>query len=248
MPTRRTPPRPKPPAAKKRAAKTSPAAAEPIGILAVLPRLPDPHALYRTVAALSVLDAIAGAKVRSFQLWREPDHAHFRYAHGNGDTLDAFFSAEDHLIRGFDHESPASPYELGDLLPGIYQGMPDIGPLPTWTFAQRGEPTCEDAAGGDGAVATFAAWFHKGRWRAGKPKFPPFGPLDSDGAEYLLGCLTPTVRFCEERGWPRARVDKVMAHAPLSDADILALSPAADLARVRAEMTAVGYGGPLPFR
>jgi hypothetical protein len=229
------------------AAKRAPA--EPSGgVFDALAGIPAPPDLYRIAAALHVLDAIAAPAARSFTLEVRADHRRFRYDHGNGDQLAAYFSADGHLIRGFDHESPMSPYDADELLwPGLYAGLPNAGLLPTFRRAEADEPGI--AAGGLVAAATFAAWWERGggRWRAGRQKFPAFDALSSDGASYLLGCLTPAVRFVEQRGWPAAAVARVMAHEPLSRELVGALRADADLAAARRAADAVGYGRPFPF-
>ncbi|UJR83379.1 Hypothetical protein I5071_54470 [Sandaracinus amylolyticus] len=193
------------------------------------------------------MEAIRRARVRTFSYARRDGHALFRLDRGNGDWLKIVFDAGRHLVLGFDHESPISPFQVGHLWPGLYEGLPDD--LRPFVLAPDGEEAFAESESGPAvfAAATFAAWWTEGHWTHGALTLPELDVFDSDGAELLLSCMTPRIKLIEEGGWDAGLVARIERHEPLDDATIRALHRDADVSAVREAMRTSGYGAPFPF-
>lgn len=223
-----------------------------------LQELPTPAALHRAAVANAACNQVKVARLPRFALVLHPDAHHFAYDNGGGDSAIAVFSPTGVLLKGFDHESRASSYAHGRVLDGVYAGLP--AGLRRFVLEPGGapDPADEDRFPGklDGedvelAPATFAAWWTGGRWQCGTLDLPEVKQhMAGDGSGWIVGAIVRgTDRFVEDShyGYDPAIVDKIAAQAPLTDAEIRALDPAADVAAVRQRFAAIGYGAPVPF-
>jgi hypothetical protein len=197
---------------------------------------------------LAALDAVRGARFPKFVMQARDGSVEFLLDRGNGDELRAFFTPHGHLVRGFDHEAPRSPYQVGHVWPGMYAGLPSA--LRSFVEQAEGEPFDGDLFGEGGGAqgrllpVTFASWWLPGAvaWESGA--LAPGAP--EGGMSFLLGCLDPAIDFLE-RGWDEGIVERAMKNEALSDADFGALVKGADVARVRVALEAMRYGAGLPY-
>jgi hypothetical protein len=140
--------------------------------------LPEPTELSRRCQALALLEA--GLNSNPSTRWHNVTSTDgvrvCRVSDGSGNEALHWFNGEDAVVRGFDHESPISPWaqEPMALWPGMYEGAP--------AFVSSA-PTIEVA--GVESV-TFCFWWADGAWRRGPVEFPPSVHADPDGSEYIL--------------------------------------------------------------
>lgn len=164
---------------------------------------------------------------------------------GSGDEFDIVFSPVGAYIRGFDHESPLSPYHHDDVptpWPGVVDSVPDV-------FRDLvGEPVFTDEDGTP--VVTVCMWRQAGdeHWQAGRIDFPDGHP-DPDGSEWLFGLLvapTPEAfqEFAEyfyETAVDIEAVRHIYGLRPLGRTEVAALNPAASLDDLAGIAAAIGY-------
>lgn len=189
--------------------------------------LPEPASAWRTCVALAALARLYGEEEHRFALVASPDFSHFHLADGGGLELDAVFSRSGVLIRGFDHESPMSPWmtEDGRSWPGLYDELPP-GLVPFVTdparLGERGDRFPGRVAGVEATLAptTFATWWERGAWQCGRLTFPPFGPHVTDGAAYLFDLAFQPETWAREYGWEAAAVAELHRHDPARGAGL----------------------------
>jgi hypothetical protein len=146
-----------------------------------LDRLAEPADLLAACRALSLAEASlnANAASRWHTLERVGADAWVcRIDDGSGNQAVMSFSPPGAVIRGFDHESPLSPWarEPMQLWPGLEDGLPE---------ALRRTPTIMI---GDIESVTFCIWWARGagQWSVGTVEPPRGDYADPDGSEYLL--------------------------------------------------------------
>lgn len=162
---------------------------------------------------------------------------------GGGDEYSIVFSEAGAYIRGFDHESPMSPFDRagGEPWPGVIDDVPEV-------FRSLVE---EPAFGLDGTPkVTACLWREAGdeRWRAGEVDYDgsEFVP---DGAEWLFGLL---VGGSPEKyqDWAEghfgvpvdlAAVRHVYRLRPLTPAVVSAVNPELTLDQLDDTIAAIGY-------
>jgi len=160
---------------------------------------------------------------------------------GSGDEFDIVFSLAGAYIRGFDHESPMSPYANDVPWPGVVDSVPEV-------FR---ECVTEPAFTFDGMPGvTVCMWREAGddRWRAGDIDFPE-GYADPDGSDRLFRLLTdPTPEafhtFAEDNYDGAVDIDAVRhvyAHRPLTRDIVRTLNGAVSLLAVSRAAMAIGY-------
>jgi hypothetical protein len=147
--------------------------------------LPDPAVLRERCRTLAALDAVVSGDLETARYsfdarWGPGEEAAFM-DNGSGDSYAIVFSAAGVFLRGFDHESPMSPYAGDDeLWPGLTDGVP----------ASLAHHLDEPAFGLDGTLlATICLWRETGddRWHAGDVTFPEHD--DPDGSGWLFDTL-----------------------------------------------------------
>nr|WP_327070852.1 MULTISPECIES: hypothetical protein [unclassified Kitasatospora] len=92
--------------------------------------LPEPDALRDHCRALAVLDAILSpdweARHYSFDSRWSPTEQLASMRNGSGDEYSIVFAPAGVYIRGFDHESPMSPYAADGGWPGAEATLADL--------------------------------------------------------------------------------------------------------------------------
>ncbi|WP_018563684.1 hypothetical protein [Streptomyces sp. BoleA5] len=155
----------------------------------VAPLLPSIAELRDHCRALAMLDAILSPewemRYHSFDAAWDTGEEMASLRNGSGDEYAIVFSGAGAFVRGFDHESPMSPYGPGGSKP--WPGVVDEVPEVFRPYVE--EPAfCDE----DGVpVATVCLWRGAGddAWRHG-PVDLPADREDADGASYLFELLT----------------------------------------------------------
>ncbi|WP_329384360.1 hypothetical protein [Streptomyces sp. NBC_01716] len=210
-------------------------------------RLPAIADLRHLCRSLAVLDTILSPdweyRYYSFDsAWAEGEEmASMR--NGSGDDYSIVFSPVGAYVRGFDHESPMSPYvNDGELWPGVMDEVPTA--FRSWVE----EPAFSDED--NVPVATACIWREAAddRWRHGTIDFP-LGREDPDGADSLFRLLverSPEAyrRFAED--YYEVPVDleavrHVYASRPVTPALVSSLNAEADFAAVADEIGRIGH-------
>jgi hypothetical protein len=205
--------------------------------------LPAPDELERRCQALAVLDAILCPEPRwryfTFDAAFAPGERVARMESATGDEWLIWFSPQGVVIRGFDHESPVSPWrrEPVEPWPGLFDGLPE---------RLRHGPRLEIE--GIESV-TFCLWWdvEDPGWRAGVVAQPDAHYADPDGSGWLLAELDGPAAYqtyaqeVYERVVPLDVIEQVFTHQPLTEELIRAVDPAADTAVALATARAVGY-------
>jgi hypothetical protein len=222
----------------------------PVTVPAVARRLPAIADLRDHCRSLAMLDAILSPawadRYYSFDAaWAEGEEmASMR--NGSGDEYSVVFSAAGAYVRGFDHESPMSPYGRdGAPWPGVLDDVPEVF-----------RPCVEEPAfsDGDGVPAVTACLWREtadDRWRHGTIEFPA-GHGDPDGAAHLFELLAdPSPEayrdFAEEHyevPVDLEAVRRVHRRLPLDQALVAALNTEITLADLAADIAEIGYPQP----
>lgn len=223
-----------------------------MSVYEIIPALPDVPVLRERCRALAVLEAVM-----------DPIAPRFGYAahwsataevatmdNGSGDEYAVVFTAAGAFARGFDHESPMSPYADDDFAP--WPGLVDRVPEVFREFVTEPAFCDDDGAGGSVPRATVVFWRESAdtAWRTGPVEVPADGPYGcADGAGYLFGMVlagTPAA-YREWAGDYYGRsvdpdaVRHVFAGRPLTEAVVAALNPAVDRVAVARAVAATGY-------
>jgi len=208
-----------------------------------LSALPAPDELERRCRALAVLEAILCPEPRwryySFDAAFAPGARAATMDSATGDGWLIWFSPRGVVIRGFDHESPVSPWRDEPVAPwpGLFDGLP---------AKLRHGPRLEV----DGVESvTFCLWWDRDDpgWRAGAVAQPDAEYADPDGSKWLLAELSGPAAYqthaqeVHERVVPLDAIEQVYGHQPLTEGLIRAVDPAADTAVALATARAVGY-------
>jgi hypothetical protein len=165
---------------------------------------------------------------------------------GSGDEYSIVFSAAGAYVRGFDHESPMSPYgNDGEPWPGVIDEVPEAFK----PFVE--EPAFMDHH--DVAVVTACMWrgATDDQWHHGTIDFPE-GRDDPDGATYLFELQvnrSPEAfqRFAED--YYEVPVDlgaviQVYALQPLDQQLVSLLNPEVSLGDLAEDISEIGYPQP----
>lgn len=234
--------------------------------------LGDPEQVRALVRAQAVLTALLDPVSPEIRYLARPEGGDLAsYNNGQGDDLLLLFAPEGALIRGFDHESPFSPYDedvafasLSDSayeelseeeteairaelrpLPGVLDEVPER--LRERLFALDTE---DDRPVPVPSVLTFCVWRAPAdaRWRVGSQIAFPGDHDDPDGSAFLLALLErdPTgFQAWAEANYARrvARevVEAVYAGQLMTPALAEALSPGVSLEPALKLLRAAGY-------
>ena len=148
--------------------------------------LPDPGTLRERCRMLAVLDTVLSSQSEyayySFHAHWGPGRELASMDNGSGDEYSIVFSPAGAFLRGFDHESPMSPYVSDDYepWPGLTTGIPPS------LAGNLDEPAFND----DGTLlATVCLWRETAddRWHTGEINFPEAG--DPDGSGWMFAVL-----------------------------------------------------------
>ncbi|MDU0302338.1 MULTISPECIES: hypothetical protein [unclassified Streptomyces] len=210
-------------------------------------RLPEIAVLREHCRSLAVLEAVLspewGSRRHSFnEQWSETESmASMR--NGSGDEYSIVFSPAGAYVRGFDHESPMSPYAGDGPWPGVLDEVPEV----FRTCVE--EPAFSDEDGMP--VVTACTWRQTAddRWRAEAIDFPVAATEDPDGAGHLFRLLvdrTPEAfqRWAED--YYEVPVDlgvvrRVFSSHALTDELVRALNPEIVVADLSEDIAEIGY-------
>lgn len=207
-----------------------------------LPAIPELRGLCRALAVLDVvLHPDSADPHHSYSAEWGPGEESASMRNGSGDEYDIVFTAAGAYVRGFDHESPMSPYAGDDSepWPGVVDSVPE-------GFRDCvAEPAFGDEDGTQCVTACMWREHADDAWRHGDIEFPPGG----DGADWLFRLLTdgtPEAYQDWAQDYYEMPVDldavrHVYAGRPLTADTVAALNPATTLAAVAADITAIGY-------
>jgi hypothetical protein len=213
-------------------------------------RLPEPAVLRRWCLGLAALDVVMSP---------DPEFRYFSYDptwgpgeqlasmnNGSGDEFSVCFTPAGVLVRGFDHESPLSPYASSPTAPwpGLLEAVP--GPLR--------EAASEPAFTLDGVpVATVVLWRLAGddAWSYARVRYPAAWDdenPDVDGASWLFeqldGDPAAYVVHAEEyweRTVPAEAVAGFLRQEPATATTVQNLEPDCDPERALRELAEIGY-------
>ncbi len=208
-----------------------------------LPAIPELRLLCRALAALDVvLNPGDDYRYHRYGTAWAPGEELASMRDGAGNEYDIVFTAAGAYVRGFDHESPMSPYASDDdePWPGVLDSVPDV-------FRRYvEEPAFTDEFGTP--YVTVCLWREHGdtAWRHGDIDFPGG---DDDGADWMFALLTdhtPEAYQDWARDYYEMPVDldavrHVYAGRPLTEDVVTALNPATTLAAVAGQVVATGY-------
>lgn len=208
-----------------------------------LSALPAPGELERRCQAMAVLDVILSPESRwryfAFDAAFASGERVARMDSATGDSWLIWFSPQGVVVRGFDHESPVSPWgrEPIEPWPGLFDGLPE----------KLGHGPRLEVDGVDSV--TFCLWWDADDpgWRAGVVAQPDAEYADPDGSEGLLAELDGPAEYqtyaqeVYERVVPLDAIEQVYGHEPLTEGLIRAVDPDADTAVALATARAVGY-------
>ncbi|MET9226857.1 hypothetical protein [Lentzea sp. NPDC003310] len=209
-----------------------------------LPEIVELRALCRAVAALEiVLSPDDDTYYRYTTAWASNEElASMR--NGSGDEFDVVFTAAGAYIRGFDHESPMSPYGNDDEpWPGVLDAVPEV-------FRECvEEPAFTDEF--DTPCVTVCLWREHGdtAWQHGDIDFPDEG---QDGADWMFRLLTdrtPEAFQDWAQDYYEMPVDlDAVRHfyegRPVTAQVVAALNPGTELTKVLSRIAETGY--PVP--
>lgn len=144
--------------------------------------LPQPAAIEQALRTSAILETVLceeeWLRCSRYDPLFAPDLRLGMIDNGAGDHLILLFTEQGTLIKGFDHESPFSPYaqETFQVYPGIYDTTPPA------LLRLLDEPAFE------GDHATFCLWYRADgtHWEEGQI-INPDG--DNDGKAFLLGMI-----------------------------------------------------------
>ncbi|MFE1285466.1 hypothetical protein [Streptomyces sp. NPDC058751] len=210
--------------------------------------LPDIDSLKDLCRSMAMADAILnpdGERIHSYDArWSETEQV-ASMRNGSGDEYDIVFAPEGAYIRGFDHESPLSPYHHEDV-PKPWPGVLDSVPEAFRRYVEEPAFTDEDGC----PVVTVCLWRETDApsWRTGRITFPEDHP-DPDGSHWLFELLldpTPEAfrSFAEDYYEAPADIETlrhIYALRPLGLPQILGLNPEASVPEVVAAARAMGY-------
>jgi hypothetical protein len=215
-------------------------------------RLPDIATVRALSQSFAVLDAILspdGYATYAFDSRWGEDEELASMDNGSGDEYSIVFTASGAFIRGFDHESPMSPFGEDDYAtwPGLVESVPQE------FAAQVAEPAfCHDGGAGPFLTVTVCLWrLHDDpAWRTGDIDFPRTDRTeDPDGSAWMFGLLakgTPEA-YCAyaadhfETVLDPADVRQIFEHRPLSADLVRRINPDTDLAALSETLEAIGY-------
>ncbi|WP_405917009.1 hypothetical protein [Streptomyces sp. NBC_00728] len=214
-------------------------------IARALPDIDSLRDLCRSIAmAEAVLNPDGEQRYSYFPAWSETEQC-ASMRNGSGDEFDIVFASTGAYIRGFDHESPMSPYRHEDVptpWPGVLDSVPEV------FRCHVDEPAFTDEDGCP--VVTVCLWREADApsWEAGRIVFPEGHP-DPDGSDHLFELLlapTPEAFQTFAEDYYEMPVDiealrHIYALHPLEQRDIVALNPSVGAETVIAAAKAIGY-------
>jgi hypothetical protein len=220
-----------------------------VSVHELIQQLPEISIVRDRSRAMAVLDAIMSpdwdSRYYSFDARWSPTEEMASMRDGSGNDYSIVFSPAGAYARGFDHESPMSPYRVTPPVawPGLFDGVPEA-------FRHYvTEPAFGNPDGTPRVTVCFWRTAADAGWRAGGAAPLPAGVEDGESAEWLFDVLTdgrPQAyqQFAEE--YYEAAVDieavrHVYALRPLTPSVVAVLNPDVDLAALGEDLAQTGY-------
>jgi hypothetical protein len=212
-----------------------------VAVYEVIKRLADIDEVRRVSRALAMLDAVLSPEPEfryfGFDAHRSPAEELASMRSGGGDSYSIVFSPAGAIARGFDHESPLSPWQPGvhESWPGLFIGVPDS------LAAAIEEP---DDDGRRDVTVCF--------WRTREDSSWQCGPVEHgvrDGADWLFEHLVAGqpesyLRFAKNVHEVQLRledIEHVYALRPLTEEVVHSLNPEAEFTALQADLARIGY-------
>jgi hypothetical protein len=217
----------------------------------VVRRLPEIARVRQTSQAIAMLDAILSpdwsSRYFSFDADWAPGEALASMRNGSGEEYSIVFTPAGACARGFDHESPMSPYRRSPL--GLWPGLVDSVPADFRSVVE--EPAFTEGSGILLATVVFWRATADPAWSCGEVELPS-GPVDPDGADGLFELLTDgRVEAYQEYAEAYFDLDvdlRAVQHCyglrPLTRSVVAALNPDLDLDDLEADRQQIGYPAP----
>ena len=219
-----------------------------MSVYEVIRQLPEISIVRNRCRAMAVLDVIMipdrESRFYSFDSRWSPSEEMASMRDGCGNDYSIVFSPMGAFARGFDHESPMSPYRVTPPVPwpGLFDGVPEA------FLHHVADPAFSDQGGTPRATVCFWREQAGSEWRAGAIDALPAEVEDDGSAEWLFDVLTdgrPEAyqQFAEE--YYEVVVDieairHVYALQPLSQSVVSALNPDVDLADLNEDLAQIG--------
>lgn len=220
----------------------------PVTVHEVARAIPGIPALRARCQSLAMLDAVLSPewayRYYSFDSFWSPGEEMASMRNGSGDAYSIVFCSAGAFIRGFDHESPMTPYGVTPrrLWPGLIDDVPPA-------FAQHvAEPAFSMPDLGM-LEATVCLWrqVHDSQWHTGGMEFPAGD--DPDGSGWMFELLvndSPAAyqQFAEEYyevPVDLAAVDHIYAMRPLTEDVVRALNAEASSESLAKDVAEIGY-------
>ncbi|MFJ4469177.1 hypothetical protein ACIP2X_17015 [Streptomyces sp. NPDC089424] len=210
-------------------------------------QLPEIAVLREHSRSMAVLEAVLSPewenRYHSFDdQWSETESmASMR--NGSGDEYSIVFSTAGAYIRGFDHESPMSPYVEDGPWPGVLDEVPDV------FRSSVEEPAFSDEDGMPIVTACLWREMADSAWEAGAIDFPDAATGDPDGSGLLFQLLVDRTPEAFQR-WAEdyyqvpvdlAAVRHVFSSRPLTEEVVRALNSEVALAQLAEDLAEIGY-------
>ncbi|MBM6385060.1 MAG: hypothetical protein JSY10_13900 [Paenibacillus sp.] len=206
------------------------------------------HQQMRILAALDIiLSEEEWLRVHRYEAELQPGVAWGSIDNGAGDHLHVLFTPSGTLIKGFDHESPLSPYarDDGEVYPGMYDEVPKVLRAILKDQEERMEP--EDV--------TFCIWQEGNdpEWKTGSWIQQALIEESEDdatgGADFLLGYIEETPEafadwaegYYESHELPLSAIAEVYEGKPVTPGLIRRLCPERDVEAALDELQQRGY-------
>src|SRR2546423_4135413 len=216
----------------------------------VVRALPDISTVRDRSRSMAMLDAILSPEWQyryfSFDSGWSPGQEMASMRDGSGSDYSIVFAPGGAWARGFDHESPVSPFR--SVPPALWPGLIDT--VPAVFDAQVAEPAFADADGGT-LRATVCFWRETSdsEWRCGPVDVRVAGYEDADSADWLFELLVEGSAeayrdFAEEDFEAEGELSSVR-HVydllPLNREVVAALNPEVDLNDLVQDVAEIGY-------
>ncbi len=209
--------------------------------------LPDPDTLRDHCRALAMLDAILSpdwsSRYHSFDARWSPTEEMASMRNGSGDEYSIVFAPAGVYVRGFDHESPMSPYAEDEVWSGVLDSVPE----------EFRSCVAEPAFNDDGVPTVTACLWRRTtdeQWQTGEIDFPE-GHADPDGAGWLFQLLvdrSPEAYASFATDYYEIPVDPdavrhVCSLRPLTGDVVRALNAELTLVELAEDIAEIGYPG-----
>ncbi|WP_239150436.1 hypothetical protein [Streptomyces sp. SID13588] len=202
--------------------------------------------------AMAMLDAILSpdweSRYYSFDTHWSPTEEMASMRDGSGNDYSVVFSSAGAYARGFDHESPMSPYKFSPMAP--WPGLLDEVPEAFRTCLTDLAFSLPD--GTHRATTCFWREHSDTEWKAGAVDFPQRAGGDADGANWLFSLLVdgrPEAyqQFAEDYYEAPVNLDTVCHFynlRPMSQSIVTSLNAEVSLKELANDIIQIGY--PMP--